>query len=99
MKKNYKRYWALLKESAEGKITLVFELEKYESFKELSKDVNLWRQGFSREKYKDFLFQTKNPTFRLGFEEVLVEDGKALNLTVILYNDATLSSANPRIQL
>lgn len=99
MKKNYKRYWALLKEAPEGKLTLAFEHACFQTIDKMKYEVSLWKAGFSREKYKDFSFQTKNPSYRLGFTEHTDWNEGITKLEVELYNDATISKNNPKIIL
>ena len=97
MRKNCKRYWHLLKERK--LIRLVFQHADYADAPEVRYNIELWKSAMSREKYRDFGFQKRYPSFQLKFEiETNNEAGKS-TLICNLHDASSFLSTNPKIEL
>lgn len=95
-KKNYKRYWGILKDNKI--LRLVFQMGNFPSDSKLMHEVNLWKSGLSREKYKDYKYQTKNPYHRIEYKVEWNSDKSTATLEANLLDANELLKSNPKIE-
>lgn len=101
MKKNYKRYWKILSEKRV--LRLVFQHSKFQDMypnwkMRLNHEVTLWKAGLSREKYKDYTFQTKNPYHRIEYQLEINDEKGTTTLVATVLDANQLLATNPKIE-